>query len=211
VFIDGASMDGTVQRIEANIRAHPERDIVLLHQKDMTGGKGAAVFQAFDEARGDVLMILDADMTVAPEDLPRFFLAIAEGVADFANGARLVYPLEPGAMQPANIVGNRLFAWVFSALLRTRITDTLCGTKVLRREDWPAVRDARALFGRHDPFGDFDLIFAARCAGLRMIDVPISYHARTSGLSKIHRWRDGVSLARTCLAALRVFALPRAR
>lgn len=209
VFIDGNSTDGTIERIQENIRRHPERDISLLHQKNMKGGKGAAVFQAFDEVQGDVIMILDADMTVAPEDLPRFFLALAEGHAEFANGARLTYPMEPNAMQPANIVGNRAFALLFSWLLRTRVTDTLCGTKVLFREDWARVRDARPLFGGHDPFGDFDLLFAARYAGLRLLDVPVHYHARTSGVTKIHRWRDGVSLLRTCFAALQVFRLRR--
>lgn len=211
VFIDGASTDGTIERIEENIRQYPERDIILLHQKQMKGGKGAAVFQAFDKATSDVIMILDADMTVAPEDLPRFFLALAEGHAQFANGVRMTYPMEPRAMQPANIVGNRAFALLFSWLLGSRITDTLCGTKVLFREDWEAVRDARHLFGGYDPFGDFDLLFAARYAGLRMVDVPVYYHARTSGETKIHRWRDGVYLLGACLAALRVFKLRRVR
>jgi hypothetical protein len=211
VFIDGASSDGTVERIEQNIRNHPERDIVLLHQKHMKGGKGAAVFQAFDEAEGDVIMILDADMTVAPEDLPRFFLALSEGHAEFANGVRMTYPMEERAMQPANILGNHAFAFLFSWLLNTHITDTLCGTKVLFREDWSRVRDARPLFGGYDPFGDFDLLFAARYAGLRMVDVPVHYHARTSGETKIHRWRDGIYLLGTCLTALRVFKLRRVR
>jgi Glycosyl transferase family 2 len=211
VFIDGASTDGTIERIEENIRNHPERDIVLLHQKQMKGGKGSAVFQAFDEAEGDVIMILDADMTVAPEDLPRFFLALSEGHAQFANGVRMTFPMEDRAMQPANILGNRAFARLFSWLLGTRITDTLCGTKVLFREDWDRVRDARPLFGGFDPFGDFDLLFAARYAGLRMVDVPVYYHARTSGETKIHRWRDGVYLSGTCLTALRVFKMRRAR
>ena len=211
VFIDGASTDGTIDRIEENMRRHPERDIVLLHQKQMKGGKGSAVFQAFDEAAGDIIMILDADMTVAPEDLPRFFLALAEGHAQFANGVRLTYPMEERAMQPANILGNRAFARLFSWLLGIRVTDTLCGTKVLFRKNWASVRDARPLFGGYDPFGDFDLLFAARYAGLRMIDVPVYYHARTSGETKIHRWRDGVYLLGTCLTALRVFKLRRAR
>lgn len=211
VFIDGASTDGTIERIEENIRRHPERDIILLHQKQMKGGKGAAVFQAFDEVQGDVVMILDADMTVAPEDLPRFFLALSEGHAQFANGARMTYPMEERAMQPANVLGNRAFAFLFSWLLDTRITDTLCGTKVLFRQDWERVRDARRLFGGFDPFGDFDLLFAARYAGLRIVEVPVYYHARTSGETKIHRWRDGVYLLGACLSALRVFKLRRGR
>jgi hypothetical protein len=211
VFIDGASNDGTIERIEENMRNHPERDIILLHQKQMKGGKGSAVFQAFDEAQGDVIMILDADMTVAPEDLPRFFLALSEGHAQFANGARMTYPMEERAMQPANILGNRGFALLFSWLLGTRITDTLCGTKVLFRADWARVRDARPLFGGYDPFGDFDLLFAARFAELTIADVPVYYHARTSGETKIHRWRAGVYLVGACLSALRVFKLRRGR
>ncbi len=211
LFIDGASTDGTVERIQAAMLAYPEKNIRLLHQNVVKGGKGEAVFQAFDQASGDVMMILDADMTVAPEDLPRFFLALAEGHTHFANGVRLTFPMEPGAMQRANYVGNRIFAMLFSWLLDVRMGDTLCGTKVLFRGDWANIAAARPLFGNFDPFGDFDLLFSARYAGLSMMNVPVHYRARTSGETKIHRWRDGISLFHVCLVAVRVFKLRRRR
>jgi glycosyltransferase involved in cell wall biosynthesis len=199
IFVDGASTDGTPERIEELIRDHPERDISLLRQTG-EGGKAGAVFQGFDAAQGDILMILDADMTVAPEDLPRFHLALAEGVADFANGTRFTYPMDDRAMRPLNAVGNRVFSAFFSWVLGTRVTDTLCGTKAIFRRDWLALRSARPLFGGHDPWGDFDLLLGAAYCGLRIVDVPVRYHARVAGESKMRPLRHGSILARTCLA-----------
>lgn len=206
IFVDGASSDGTPERIEWLIRAHPGRDIKLLHQRG-GGGKAAAVYQGFDAAGGDILMILDADMTVAPEDLPRFYLALAEGVAEFANGTRFVYPMEPGAMPGANTIGNQAFALLLSWLVGHRVGDTLCGTKALFRRDWPRIAQARQLFGGHDPWGDFDLLLSAAYVGLRLIDVPIRYAARTAGESKMRPVRHGVALTRTCLAGVRQLKL----
>jgi glycosyltransferase involved in cell wall biosynthesis len=202
IFVDGASTDRTVERIEALIAAHPERDIKLLHQRGH-GGKAGAVFQGFDAAQGDVLMILDADLTVAPEDLPRFYLALAEDVTDFANGTRFTYPMEAEAMPDLNKLGNRVFGLFLSWTTGTRIGDTLCGTKALLRNDWPAIAAARPLFGGHDPWGDFDLLLGAAYAGLRILDVPVRYHARTAGESKMRPFQHGVALGRTCLAGVR--------
>lgn len=199
IFVDGSSTDGTPERIEELIRAHPDRDISLLRQ-EREGGKAGAVFQGFDAAQGDVLMILDADMTVAPEDLPRFYLALAEGVADFANGTRFTYAMDQDAMRPLNAVGNRAFGSFFSWVLGTRVTDSLCGTKAIFRRDWPAIRAARPLFGGHDPWGDFDLLLGASYCGLRIVDVPVRYHARVAGESKMRPLRHGSVLARTCLS-----------
>ena len=202
IFVDGASTDGTPERIAEAIRSHPERDIKLLAQENRDG-KSGAVFQGFDAAAGDVLIILDADMAVAPEDLPRFYLALAENQADFANGTRFVFPMEPGAMPPLNDVGNRAFAVFLSWLVGTRISDTLCGTKALFKRDWPRIARARPLFGGYDPWGDFDLLLGAAHAGLRLIDVPVRYGARTAGESKMRPLRHGLALARTCLAGVR--------
>lgn len=207
IFVDGSSTDGTPQRIEELIRHHPGRDIKLLHQAD--GGKAAAVFQGFEAASGDVLMILDADMTVAPEDLPRFYLAVSEGVADFANGTRFVYPMAREAMPGANNLGNRAFSLYFSWLLRARISDTLCGTKALRKRDWPRVSAARTLFGGHDVWGDFDLLLGAAYGGLRIVDVPVRYGARVAGDSKMQPLRHGLSLGLTSLAGFRALRLHR--
>ncbi|GAC1639320.1 MAG: hypothetical protein NVS4B2_28750 [Chloroflexota bacterium] len=202
IFVDGASTDHTVDRVQRLIDDYPERDIRLLHQR-RAGGKASAVFQGFDAATGDIVMILDADMTVAPEDLPRFFLALAEGVADFANGSRFGFPMESGAMPPLNQLGNRVFSGLFSWLLGGPITDTLCGTKACFRSDWHRIDRARRTLGGHDPWGDFDLLLGARMVGLSLVDVPIRYGARVAGESKMHPLRHGAILATATAAGVR--------
>jgi hypothetical protein len=206
LFVDGDSTDGTPALIEQQIAQHAERDIRLLHQTG-GGGKAAAVFQGFDAANGDVVMILDADMTVAPEDLPRFYDVIATGRGDFGNGTRFLYGMEADAMQPLNNAGNRLFCAYLSWLVGARITDTLCGTKSMRRADWQRIREVRPRFGGHDPWGDFDLLLGAACVGLTIRDIPIVYRARTAGESKMHAFSHGSELAKTCLAGLRALKL----
>lgn len=201
IFVDGSSTDGTPQRIERLIIENPGLDISLLHQQE-SHGKAGAVFQGFDAARGDVLMILDADMTVAPEDLPRFYLALAEGVTCFANGTRFAYHMDEDAMQPLNNLGNRAFGMFFSWLLGSKVSDSLCGTKAIFRRDWASIRDARPLFGGHDPWGDFDLLLGAAYAGIRILDVPVRYHARIAGESKMRPLSHGWALAQTCLTGL---------
>jgi glycosyltransferase involved in cell wall biosynthesis len=206
IFVDGGSTDGTPQKIEDIIRTHPECDIRLLHQTT-PGGKADAVFLGFDAAHGDVLVILDADMTVAPEDLPLFFQALVRGEGRFANGTRFLHPMETGAMRRANSLGNRAFTVVLSWLMGSRLTDTLCGTKAFFRSDWPAISAARSLFGGHDRWGDFDLLLGAARAGLTIVEVPVRYGARTAGESKMRPMRDGLALVRTCLAGVRALKL----
>jgi glycosyltransferase involved in cell wall biosynthesis len=208
IFVDGASIDGTPEAIQHLMRAHPERDISLLQQPGQ-GGKAEAVFAGFDAARGDVLMILDADMTVTPEDLPRFFDALSEGVGTFANGTRFFYPMTPGAMRQSNNVGNRVFSRFLSWLLDATISDTLCGTKALFRSDWPAISGVRPLFGGHDRWGDFDLLLGAARTELHIVDVPVRYGPRTAGESKMRPVQDGLALTLTCLAGLRRLKLSR--
>jgi glycosyltransferase involved in cell wall biosynthesis len=172
--------------------AHPLNfSIKLLHQSPSTPGKGPAVRQGFAAATGDVLMILDADLTVPPEDLPRFFDAIANGVGEFVNGTRLVYPMERQAMRMLNKIGNRFFSVLFTWLLGQRFRDTLCGTKALLRRNYEVIAANRAYFGEFDPFGDFDLIFGAAKANLKIIEIPVRYRARTYGETNIHRFRHG--------------------
>jgi glycosyltransferase involved in cell wall biosynthesis len=202
IFVDGASTDGTPERIEELIRQQPDRDIRLLRQQGV-GGKAEAVFAGFDAAHGDVLMILDADMTVAPEDLPEFFRVLSEGEGRFANGTRFHYPMDVGAMRRANSLGNRGFTHILSWVIGTRITDTLCGTKACFRSDWPAIRAARPLFGGYDRWGDFDLLLGAARAGLSIVEVPVRYGVRTAGESKMRPVKDGLALLRTCLAGVR--------
>src|ERR1700720_3797537 len=201
VFVEGHSRDDTYAAIEAAIARHPERRMQLLRQSG--AGKGDAVRLGFAEARGGVLMILDADLTVAPEDLPRFYRALRSGRGEFINGVRFVYPMEKQAMRFLNFLGNKFFSLGFSWLLGQNVKDTLCGTKVLSRTDYELVAANRAYFGDFDPFGDFDLIFGAAKLDLQIVDMPVRYHERTYGQTNIQRWRHGILLLRMFGFALR--------
>ncbi|HWB22132.1 MAG TPA: glycosyltransferase [Gaiellaceae bacterium] len=201
IFVEGNSTDGTREEILRQIELHPEREIVYIEQ---TGhGKGDAVRLGFERARYDVLMILDADLTVRPKELPRFLEAIETGRAEFVNGSRLVYGLEPGAMRYLNILGNRFFSIVFSALLDQPVKDTLCGTKVLERYRYEQIAAGRSYFGDFDPFGDFDLLLGAARLNLKLVDLPVRYHARSYGDTKISRFRHGWLLVQMSVFAFR--------
>jgi len=201
IFVEGGSSDGTWAEIERVRAAFPDRRIQALRQGGR--GKGNAVREGFAAAGGDILMILDADLTTPPEELPKFHAAIASGRAEFANGCRLVYPMEKRAMQYLNMVANHCFGRAFSWLLGQRIKDTLCGTKALRREDYRKIAANRGYFGEFDPFGDFDLLFGADKLNLKIVDIPIRYRERTYGRTNIQRWRHGWLLLRMVLFAAR--------
>jgi ubiquinone/menaquinone biosynthesis C-methylase UbiE len=201
IFVEGHSRDNTWAEIQRVAAAHPEKRIICLRQ---TGrGKGDAVRAGFAAAKGDVLMILDADLTMPPEELPKFLDVIARDRADFANGVRLVYPMERRAMQFLNLCANKAFGLIFSWLLGQPVKDTLCGTKVLRRTDYERIAANRSYFGDFDPFGDFDLLFGAAKQSLRIADVPIRYRERTYGTTNIQRWRHGWLLLRMVIFAAR--------
>lgn len=195
IYVEGNSSDGTFEeclRVQAAYAA--THDIKVLKQDGR--GKGDAVRKAFAAASGDVLMILDADLTMPPEALPKFYAAIVSGKADFVNGTRLVYPMENAAMRPLNFIANRFFAGVFSYLVNQRFSDTLCGTKALSRSHYEAIARGRDYFGDFDPFGDFDLIFGAAKQNLKIVEVPVHYGARVYGETQISRFRDGWLLLR---------------
>ncbi|MBN2036763.1 MAG: glycosyltransferase [Chitinispirillaceae bacterium] len=201
VFVEGHSTDNTRSAIEHEIASRPERSAKLLFQ--IGKGKGDAVRLGFANATGDLLMILDADLTVPPEDLTRFYEAWRSGKGELINGVRLVYPMEKGAMRFFNLVGNKFFTLIFSWILGQSIKDTLCGTKVLSRRHYDLIAANRSYFGSLDPFGDFDLIFGAARYNLKIVDLPIRYRERTYGRTNIHRWRHGVLLFRMVILALR--------
>jgi len=201
IFIEGHSKDNTWDEIQRVAAKYPQRKIVILKQQSK--GKGGAVREAFAAATGDLLFILDADLTMPPEELPKFYEAARSGTAEFVNGVRLVYPMEEEAMQFLNMIANKFFGLAFSWLLGQHIKDTLCGTKVIFRADYDAVARNRAYFGDFDPFGDFDLIFGAAKLNLRMVDLPIRYRARTYGETNIHRWSHGWLLLRMVAFAAR--------
>jgi ubiquinone/menaquinone biosynthesis C-methylase UbiE len=199
VFVEGHSKDDTCAVIEKTAAEHPERRCKLLRQSGV--GKGDAVRLGLAQASGDILMILDADLTVPPEDLPRFYAALRSGKGEFINGVRLVYPMEDEAMRSFNLLGNKFFSLAFSWLLGQPIKDTLCGTKALWKAEYDLIAANRADFGDFDPFGDFDLLFGAAKAGLKIVDLPIRYQARTYGTTNIQRWKHGWLLLRMVLFA----------
>jgi SAM-dependent methyltransferase len=201
VFVEGHSRDATYPTIEREIAARPGRRARLFRQRGT--GKGDAVRLGFAQARGEVLMILDADLTVPPEDLPRFYEALVSGRGELVNGVRLVYPMAKGAMRFLNLLANKLFGLAFSWMLGQTIKDTLCGTKALWREDYERIAANRDYFGDLDPFGDFDLIFGAARQSLRIVDLPIRYRERTYGTANIQRFRHGLLLLRMVLLAAR--------
>ena len=201
IFVEGHSRDNTYEAIANAMDKYPHKRAKLLRQ---TGkGKGDAVRAGFAAASGEVLIILDGDLTVPPEDLPAFYRVLRSGKGDFVNGVRLVYPMENEAMRFPNLVGNKLFGLAFSWLLGQPIKDTLCGTKVLSRRNYELIAANRHYFGDFDPFGDFDLILGAAKLNLKIVDLPIRYKQRTYGDTNIQRWRHGVILLRMVLFASR--------
>ncbi len=201
IFVEGNSTDRTWEEIQRVAAAHPEKKIMTLQQPGK--GKGDAVRTGFAVATGDILMILDADMTMPPEELTKFYDVIATNSAEFANGVRLVYPMEKEAMRFLNLCANKAFSLLFTWLLGQNIKDTLCGTKVMLRGDYEKLVANRNYFGDFDPFGDFDLIFGANKLNLKFADVPIRYASRTYGATNIARWENGVLLLRMVLFGAR--------
>lgn len=201
IFVEGHSSDRTHEAIEENrARFH---NISCLSLQQTGTGKGDAVRLGFSKASGEVLMILDADLTVAPESLPRFYEALVDGRGEFINGVRVVYPMEDEAMRFLNLIANRFFSLAFSWLLGQRVRDTLCGTKVLWRRDYERIAAHRGHFGELDPFGDFDLLFGAAKLNLKIVDMPIRYGQRTYGTTNIKRWQHGWLLLKMLPAGFR--------
>ncbi|MBD2113504.1 glycosyltransferase [Nodosilinea sp. FACHB-141] len=202
IFVEGHSRDQTWQAIQDLVQTY--RGPFTLKAFQQTGrGKADAVRLGFDQASGDILLILDADLTVPPEDLPHFVEVLASGRGEFANGSRLVYPRSTTAMPWLNMVANKIFALLFSFLLEQPLKDTLCGTKVLWRRDYERIAAGRSYFGDFDPFGDFDLLFGAAKLNLHIVEVPIRYQPRTYGSSNIAHVREGLILLKMCLYASR--------
>ncbi len=202
IFVEGHSTDGTLDEVKRVAELYGRQKNIRWVVQDGKG-KGDAVRKGFAMASGDILMILDADLTVAPEDLPKFYDAMRWGKGDFINGSRLVYPMEREAMRFFNVLGNKFFSLMFTWLLGQRIKDTLCGTKVLFKSDYEQIVAQRSYFGDFDPFGDFDLLFGAAKLNLKIVELPVRYSARTYGETNIHRWRHGWLLLQMALFAMR--------
>jgi glycosyltransferase involved in cell wall biosynthesis/SAM-dependent methyltransferase len=194
IFVEGGSTDDTREAIEREIEQHPELDISLLTQPGT--GKGDAVRTGFAAAKHEALMILDADLTVQPEDLTKFYDALVANRGELINGSRLVYDMEQGSMRFLNMLGNKAFSLAFRWITGQHLKDMLCGTKVLHRDDYAAIAAGRSFFGDFDPFGDFDLLFGAARLNLKIVDLPVRYGARTYGTTNISRFRHGLLLLR---------------
>ncbi len=199
IFVEGHSADGTYEEMLRVQSVFPEKNIKVFRQNGK--GKGDAVRAGFEAATGEILMILDADLTAPPEDLPKFYDAIANGKGEFINGCRLVYPMEKQAMRFLNLLANKFFGLFFSYLLGQRLKDTLCGTKVLFKKDYEKIKANRSYFGNFDPFGDFDLLFGAAKLNLHMVEVLVRYKDREYGSTQISRFKHGLLLIRMSLFA----------
>jgi len=202
IFVEGGSTDATWWAIQQAARDYAGPFIIKTLQQ-RGSGKGDAVRKGFEAATGDVLMILDADISVPPEELSTFYDALTRGQGEFINGSRMVYIMDRKAMRFLNLLANKTFGWVFTYLLSQRFRDTLCGTKVLTKADYERIAANRAHFGDFDPFGDFDLLFGAARANLKIVDMPVHYKARTYGETNISRFRHGWMLLRMCVVAAR--------
>jgi hypothetical protein len=204
IFCDDKSTDGTAGEVRRLQKLHPERDIKLYEGPAIC--KALNVRTGFNRASGDILMILDADLTTMPEELHYFYEVIASGRAEFINGSRLIFPMEGVAMAPLNVIGNRFFSWLVSTAVGQHVGDTLCGTKVLWRRHWPAILALTSLWGTNDRWGDYDLLFGAAKLHLRIVDVPVHYQQRISGVTKMtDRFRNGLIMLRMCWAAFLKF------
>ncbi len=201
LFIEGHSSDGTYEEMCRVQKAYPGHDIKVMKQSGK--GKGNAVREAFEAATGEVLMILDADLTTPPEDMQKFYEALRQNKGEFINGCRLVYPMEKQAMRFLNLLGNKFFSWFFSFLLGQRLKDTLCGTKVLFKKDYELIKANRHYFGDFDPFGDFDLLFGAARLNLKITEVIVRYRERQYGSTQIKRFAHGWLLIKMSLFAAR--------
>ena len=200
IFIDGHSHDGTLDELYRLQTMYPAKNIKILQQ--IQYGKGDAVRLGFSHAQGTIFMILDSDLTVSPEELPQFFHALVNNVGEFINGSRLIYPMEDQATPWLNYVVNYIFAILISWIIDQKVTDTLCGTKVLWRKDYEQIAHYRNTFDTLDPFGDFDLIFGAARFGKKIVDMPIHYKNRVYGSSQIGSYvKNGILLLRMCFTA----------
>jgi len=204
VFVEGGSKDHTWEVIQSEIRKHrkitkTERRLVAIKQSQK--GKCNAVREGLEKASGEILMLLDSDLSVNPKDLPKFYKVLADGKGEFANGSRMIYPMEKEAMRTLNKIGNRVFSYLFTYILGQEFNDTLCGTKVFYNSDYQIITQNRKRFGDFDPFGDFELIFGAVNNNLKVVEIPVRYRERTYGSTNISRFRHGLLLLKMTLHA----------
>lgn len=207
IFVEGHSKDKTWEKIQKEIKKKHRKHIRTSAFQQKGKGKADAVKLGFEKAKGDILMIYDADMTVDAKDLEKFYFALASKKARFANGSRLVYPMEDDAMRFLNKIGNKLFSVLFTHILGVRFKDTLCGTKVMWRKDFIKYKRDYLRYLKTDPFGDFALIFTAVKNKLKIAEIPIRYKERVYGSTNINRFYHGLLLFKMTIRALVEFRL----
>lgn len=209
IFVEGNSVDGTKEEIIRCINKYSKIQTFSFHFIDQgtEKGKADAVRKGFAKAKGEVLFIYDADVSINPNDLSKFYKAIISNKGEFINGSRLVYPMEKLAMQSLNILGNKFFSLLYSWILDQKVKDTLCGTKVIWKNDYLLMKNDRYLTGNYDPFGDFELLIGARKLNLKIIDLPIRYYERKYGKTNIKRFSNGLQLAKYSLIAIKKLKL----
>lgn len=203
IFVEGFSTDGTWEEIQRQLSINNSQFTIKAFKQTRKAGKAGAVWIGFKKAKGDILMILDSDLSVSPEDLTKFYNLMESGKATFVNGSRFVYTQEKGAMRYFNHLGNKFFAFCFSLILKQKITDTLCGTKAIFRKDYITLAKKYKYIFENDPYGDFSLLLGAGKMGLTVLEVPIKYKARVYGKSKISPFFDGLKLIFLLLSFLR--------
>jgi SAM-dependent methyltransferase len=197
IFCDDQSTDGTAEEVIRVRSLFPEKNIRLEYGPGVCKSKN--VWTGFNAATGDILMILDADLTTMPEQLVYFLEVVASGQAEFVNGSRLVYPVPKGAMNTANMLGNKFFSIAFTYLLGQRVKDTLCGTKVLWRSDWERIRPMLGSWGTEDRWGDYELLFGTAKLNLKILDLPVHYQERIYGSTKMTKvFRNGLIMLKMC-------------
>ncbi|NBB80183.1 MAG: glycosyltransferase [Verrucomicrobia bacterium] len=202
IFVEGNSADDTWEVIQREAASY-EGPHKVRYLQQPGKGKWDAVFAGFAVAEGDVLVIQDGDLTAPPEDLPKFYEAIATGRCEFANGCRLVYPMEKQAMRFLNLLGNKFFAAALSFVLGQPIKDSLCGTKMLLRSDYERLLQRIEVLGDFDPFGDFNLLFGSAMLDLKIRDILVRYRDRSYGDTNISRFRHGWILLKMTWFGLR--------
>jgi glycosyltransferase involved in cell wall biosynthesis len=209
IFVEGGSRDKTWGKIMKEVkRTQPSsrlRRVKAFKQK--LKGKSDAVWMGFEKAKGDVLIIYDADRTVNASDLLKFFYALVSRPNTFINGSRMIYPMEQESMKFLNRIGNKTFSYIFTWILGQRFKDTLCGTKALFRKDYLYMRKHNKKYFEMDPFGDFALIFGAIKNNLKVTEIPVRYKEREYGSTNINRFRHGFVLLKMAIVAFVEFKL----
>ena len=207
VVVYGDSKDKTEEVVLNLENVFPELNIKVLKQS--SNGKANAVWEAVEVCDMELIAILDSDQSVDPETLEHFFEILENGNADFVNGTRLIYPMEDKAMRTINTLGNKIFQFLISLVIKQKLTDSLCGTKVFKKSSVKKIKYWQNSLSSKDPFGDFDLIFSAAYAGDKILEYPVHYRARVYGETQISRFRDGFKLIKYFIESFYLFNISK--